>query len=154
VFIITPWPRFVRNPCCSELEHTTNFQEPDFLKTILAYQNKLKYQLRKQASPATVLDGMKLICGNSYSFKKASHTMETGWGQRIPSTLSGMCMPKLHSTCWRNLPQPADQPMLNSPRNLPGALPSLTMDQVAVAKQTDSEELLMEGSPQLQQDEF
>jgi hypothetical protein len=45
-------------------------------------------------------------------------------GRRIPSTLSGTCMPKLHSTCWRNLPQPADQPMLNSPGNESGALPS------------------------------
>jgi hypothetical protein len=36
---------FVRNPCCSELEHTTNFQEPDFLKTSLADLSKLKYQL-------------------------------------------------------------------------------------------------------------
>jgi hypothetical protein len=59
----------VRNPCCSEHEHTMSFQEPDFLRTILADLRKLKYQLRKQASPATVLDGMELICGSGYSLE-------------------------------------------------------------------------------------
>ena len=43
--------------------------------------SKLKYQLRKQASPATVLDGMKLICGSGYSLEKVSHTIETGWAE-------------------------------------------------------------------------
>ncbi len=45
-------PRFVRSPCCSELEHTTNIAEPDFLKTIIADLNRLRYQLRKLVSPA------------------------------------------------------------------------------------------------------
>ncbi len=73
----------MRNSCCSELEHTTNFQEPDFLKTILADLSKLKYQLRKQASPATVLDGMELICGSVHSLEKASHTIQTGWVEDV-----------------------------------------------------------------------
>jgi len=45
----------------------------------LARMSKLKYQLRKQASPSTVLDGIELICGSGYSLEKASHTIQTGW---------------------------------------------------------------------------
>jgi hypothetical protein len=80
VFIISPWPRFVRSPCCSELEHTTNFSEPDFLKTIIADLNKLRYQLRKLVSLATVLDGLELICGHGYNQEKASQVIQAGWG--------------------------------------------------------------------------
>jgi hypothetical protein len=80
VFIISPWPRFVRSPCCSELEHTTNFAEPDFLKTIIADLNRLRYQLRKLVSPATVLDGFELICGHGYNREKVSQVILAGWG--------------------------------------------------------------------------
>jgi hypothetical protein len=80
VFIISPWPRFVRSPCCSELEHTTNFAEPDFLKTIIADLNRLRYQLRKLVSPATVLDGPELICGHGYNREKVSQVIQAGWG--------------------------------------------------------------------------
>jgi hypothetical protein len=80
VLIISPWPRFVRSPCCSELEHTTNFAEPDFLKTIIADLNRLRYQLRKLVSPATVLDGLELICGHGYNKEKVSQVIQAGWG--------------------------------------------------------------------------
>ena len=80
VFIISPWPRFVRSPCCSELEHTTNFAEPDFLKTIISDLNRLRYQVRKLVSPATVLDGLELICGHGYNKEKVSQVIQAGWG--------------------------------------------------------------------------
>jgi hypothetical protein len=80
VFIISPWLRFVRSPCFSELEHTANFSEPDFLKTIIADLNKLRYQLRKLVSPAIVLDGLELICGHGYNQEKASQVILPGWG--------------------------------------------------------------------------
>ncbi len=79
VFIISPWPRYVRCPCCSEVEHCTNFSEEDFIKTILADLNKLGYQLRKVMQPATVLDGLELICGGGYSREKAAQTIQSGW---------------------------------------------------------------------------
>ncbi len=79
VFIISPWPRYVRCPCCSEVEHCTNFSEEDFIMTILADLNKLRYQLRKVMQPATVLDGLELICGGGYSGEKAAQTIQSGW---------------------------------------------------------------------------
>jgi hypothetical protein len=33
--IISPWPRFIRTPCCSDAAHVTNFNNADFLSTIL-----------------------------------------------------------------------------------------------------------------------
>jgi hypothetical protein len=80
VFVISPWPRFVRSPCCSELEHTTNFAEPDFLKTIISDLNRLRCQLRKLVSPATVLDCLELICGHGYNKEKVSQVIQAGWG--------------------------------------------------------------------------
>jgi hypothetical protein len=70
----------VRSPCCSELEHTSNFAEPDFLKTIIADLNRLRYQLRKLVIPATVLDGLELICGHGYNREKVSQLIQAGWG--------------------------------------------------------------------------
>jgi hypothetical protein len=49
------------------------------MKTILADLSKLKFQLQRLASPATVLDGMELICGGGYSLEEASHSIQTGW---------------------------------------------------------------------------
>jgi hypothetical protein len=46
VFIISPWPRFIRTPCCSDAAHVTNFNNVDFLSTILGDLNKHKNALR------------------------------------------------------------------------------------------------------------
>jgi hypothetical protein len=51
VFVISPWPRFIRCPFCSEADHVTNFSDPDFLNTILADLPKLRYHIRKVVHP-------------------------------------------------------------------------------------------------------
>jgi uncharacterized membrane protein YgcG len=79
VFIVSPWPRYVRCPCCSEAHHWTNFSEEDFLKTILADLSRLRYQLRKITQPAIVVDGLELICGGGYSSEKTVQTIQSGW---------------------------------------------------------------------------
>ncbi len=75
-----PWPRFVRCPCCSELGHTSNFLDPDFLKSIVSDLNKFLFQLRKLVNPATVLDGLELICGSGYNLEKVRQVVQSGWG--------------------------------------------------------------------------
>jgi hypothetical protein len=80
VFVISPWPRFVRCPCCSELGHTSNFSDPDFLKSIVSDLNKLRFQLRKLVSPASVLDGLELVCGSGYNLEKVRQVVQSGWG--------------------------------------------------------------------------
>ncbi len=79
VFIITPWTRFVSQPCCAEAGHVTNFQDPDFLADILRDLNKQKFHLRKCLAPATVLDGIQLVCGESCSLERKEQTMRAGW---------------------------------------------------------------------------
>jgi hypothetical protein len=41
--------------------------------------NKQKFQLRKSLSPATVLDGVQLVCGDNSSMEKKVQTMRAGW---------------------------------------------------------------------------
>jgi hypothetical protein len=79
VFVITPWTRFVSQPCCAEAGHVTNFQDPDFLADILRDLNKQKFYLRKCLAPATVLDGIQLVCGESCSLERKEQTMRAGW---------------------------------------------------------------------------
>jgi hypothetical protein len=79
VFIVTPWTRFVSQPCCMEVGHVTNFQDPDFLSDLLRDLNKQKFFLRKSLAPATVLDGIQLVCGDSSSLEKKEQTMRAGW---------------------------------------------------------------------------
>jgi hypothetical protein len=79
VFILSPWPRFVRISCCSIAGHVSNFSDQDFLQTILRDLTKLRYHLRKTFHPTTVIDSMELICGNSYSLEKAEQVINGGW---------------------------------------------------------------------------
>jgi hypothetical protein len=79
VFIISPWPRFVRCPCCCENEHVTNFSDPDFLNVILADLTKLRYHIRKVAHPVRVIDGLELICGSGYSRDRAATIINSCW---------------------------------------------------------------------------
>jgi hypothetical protein len=79
VFILSPWPRFVRNPCCDAAGHVSNFSDQDFLQTILRDLTKLRYHLRKTFHPTMVIDSMELICGNSYSLEKAEQVISGGW---------------------------------------------------------------------------
>jgi hypothetical protein len=79
VFILTPWPRFVKIPCCDEAGHVSNFAEPDFLQTILRDLTKMKFAIRKALQSATIVDSLELICGNSFSAEKADQVISAGW---------------------------------------------------------------------------
>ncbi len=77
--IITPWTRYASQPCCTDPGHVTNSQDPDFLPDLLRDLNKQKFQLRKSLAPATVLDGVQLVCGDYSSMEKKVQTMRAGW---------------------------------------------------------------------------
>jgi hypothetical protein len=62
-----------------EVEHVTNFQDPDFLSDILRDLNKQKFYLRKSLALATVLDGVQLVCGDNSSLERKEQTMRAGW---------------------------------------------------------------------------
>jgi hypothetical protein len=79
VFIVTPWPRFARTPCCSDMGHVTNFNNADFLSTILGDLNKHKAALRKALPSATIIDGLELISGVGYNTEKAAAVINSGW---------------------------------------------------------------------------
>jgi hypothetical protein len=79
VFIVTPWPRFARTPCCSDAGHVTNFNNSEFLITILGDLNKHKAALRKALPAATILDGLELISGAGYNAEKAAAVISSGW---------------------------------------------------------------------------
>jgi hypothetical protein len=79
VFILTPWPRFVRTACCDDVGHVTNFNDPDFLLSILSDLTKLKFHLRKALAPAIVVDSVELVCGSGYSQEKVAQTVNAGW---------------------------------------------------------------------------
>jgi hypothetical protein len=79
VFVITPWARYASQPCCTDPAHVSNFQDPDFLPDLLRDLNKQKFELRKSLAPATVLDGIQLVCGNNSSMEKKVQTMRAGW---------------------------------------------------------------------------
>jgi hypothetical protein len=79
VFVLIPWPLFMRQPCCDDAGHVTNFNDPDFLQSILSDLAKFKFQLRKCVAPATVVDSLELVCGNGYSLEKVAQTVNAGW---------------------------------------------------------------------------
>jgi uncharacterized membrane protein YgcG len=79
VFVISPWLRFARCPCCNELTHVTNFGDPDFIATLLADLTKLRYHIRKELYPVKIIDGFELICGNNYTREKVENAINTGW---------------------------------------------------------------------------
>ena len=79
VFVITPWARYASQPCCIDPGHVSNFQDPDFLPDLLRDLNKQKFELRKSLAPATVLDGIQLVCGDNCSMEKKVQTMRAGW---------------------------------------------------------------------------
>jgi hypothetical protein len=79
VFVITPWARYTSQPCCIHTGHVSNFQDPDFLPDLLRDLNKQKFELRKSLAPATVLDGIQLVCGENSSMEKKVQTMRAGW---------------------------------------------------------------------------
>jgi hypothetical protein len=79
LFIVSPLTRYVAKPCCIDTSHVTNFGEPGFLQNILSDLTKLKFQLKKKLQPATVLDGIELVCGTGCSKDKIEQTLTAGW---------------------------------------------------------------------------
>ncbi len=79
LFIVSPLTRYVAKPCCVNTSHVTNFGEPGFLQNIISDLTKLKFQLKKKLQPATVLDGIELVCGAGCGKEKIEQTLTAGW---------------------------------------------------------------------------
>jgi hypothetical protein len=79
LFIVTPVTRYVSRPCCKNSAHVSNFGDPDFLANIISDLTKLKFQLRKKLQPATVLDGIELVCGAGCGREKVEQIQTAGW---------------------------------------------------------------------------
>ncbi len=79
LFIVTPVTRYVSRPCCKNSAHVSNFGDPDFLASIISDLTKLKFQLRKKLQPASVLDGIELVCGAGCGREKVEQTLTAGW---------------------------------------------------------------------------
>jgi hypothetical protein len=83
IFIVTPITRFISGPCCDAAGHVINSGDPDFLSTILSGLTKLKFLLRKKLAPATVLDGIELICGTGCGRERSEQILRTGWADPV-----------------------------------------------------------------------
>jgi hypothetical protein len=83
LFFVTPITRYILGPCCDADDHVTNSGNPDFLSKILSDLTKLKFALRKQLSPATVLDGIELICGAGCGKDRMEQTLRSGWADPV-----------------------------------------------------------------------
>jgi hypothetical protein len=79
LFIVTLVTRYVSRPCCKNSGHVSNFGDPDFLASIISDLTKLKFQLRKKLQPATVQDGIELVCGAGCGREKVEQTLTAGW---------------------------------------------------------------------------
>jgi hypothetical protein len=79
LFIVSPVTRYVGSPCCTSLEHVTNFGDPEFLSTIIGDLTKMKFHLRKKLQPAVVIDGIELVCGSGCGREKVEQTLRAGW---------------------------------------------------------------------------
>ncbi len=79
IFIVSPITRYISGPCCDAAGHFSNSGDPDFLSTILSGLTKLKFLLRKKLAPATVLDGIELICGTGCGRESSEQILRTGW---------------------------------------------------------------------------
>jgi hypothetical protein len=82
-FIISPITRYISGSCCNAEDHVANSGDPEFLSTILSGLTKLKFLLRKELAPATVLDGIELICGSGCGRERMEQTLRTGWADPV-----------------------------------------------------------------------
>jgi hypothetical protein len=83
LFSVTPITRYITGPCCNADDHVTNSGNPDFLNKILSDLTKLKFSLRKKLAPATVLDGIELICGSGCSKDRMEQILRSGWAEPV-----------------------------------------------------------------------
>ncbi len=82
-FIISPITRYISGSCCNAEDHVANSGDPEFLNTILSGLTKLKFLLRKKLAPATVLDGIELICGSGCGRERMEQMLRTGWADPV-----------------------------------------------------------------------
>ncbi len=78
IFIMSPITCYISRPCCNAEDHVSNSGDPDFLSSILSGLTKLKFLLRKKLAPATVLDGIELICGTGCGKERTEQILRTG----------------------------------------------------------------------------
>jgi hypothetical protein len=109
LFFVTPITRYILGLCCDADDHVTNSGNPDFLSKILSDLTKLKFALRKQLSPATVLDGIELICGAGCSKDRMEQTLRSDG--RIRFTLSHTFTQRWRWTWLRRWPPPVPLPL-------------------------------------------
>jgi hypothetical protein len=83
IFIVSPITRYISGPCCNAEDHVSNSGDPEFLSSILSGLTKLKFLLRKKLAPATVLDGIELICGAGCGKERTEQTLRTGWADPV-----------------------------------------------------------------------
>ncbi len=83
IFIISPITRYISGSCCNAEDHVANSSDPEFLSSILSGLTKLKFLLRKKMAPATVLDGIELICGAGCGRERMEQTLRTGWADPV-----------------------------------------------------------------------
>ncbi len=83
LFFVTPITRCINGPCCNADDHVTNSGNPDFLSKILSDPTKLKFSLRKKLAPATVLDGIELICGSGCNKDRIEQILRSGWADPV-----------------------------------------------------------------------
>jgi hypothetical protein len=83
IFIVTPITRYISGPCCDAAGHVSNSGDPDFLSSTLSGLTKLKFLLRKKLAPATVLDGIELICGSGFGRERSEQILRTGWADPV-----------------------------------------------------------------------
>ncbi len=74
VFIVSPIFRFTLSPCCA-----TNFQDPDFIKTLLKDRGRIRNLLKSNFSGNTIIDRMELVCGQGYNLEKAEAAARSAW---------------------------------------------------------------------------
>jgi hypothetical protein len=83
IFIISPITRYISGPCCNTEDYVANSGDPEFLSSILSGLTKLKFLLMKKLAPATVLDGIELICGAGCGRERMEQTVRTGWADPV-----------------------------------------------------------------------
>ncbi len=82
-FIISPITCYISGSCCNAEDHVSNSGDPEFFNTIFSGLTKLKFLLRKKLAPATVLDGIELICETGCGKERMEQTLRTGWADPV-----------------------------------------------------------------------
>ena len=80
---MSPITRYISGPCCSAEDNVTNSGDREFLSKIISGLTKLKFLLRKKLAPATVLDGIELICGTGCGKDRTEQILRSGWADPV-----------------------------------------------------------------------